>query len=160
MDIHWMREQNASYQETPEHIVRGSGMAAMLAGRRDFSGMLKQAHYFQLEKQWERAIECYKVAYLECLEKSPPDQRKVMMGLSRCLYEIGDYEFAMDMGKAVIEMNRYFQQVHKYVAMAQRESGDQASAIKTMQNAVLYEAPWDDKNKEANRDILQKMMME
>ena len=74
---------------------------------------------------------------------SPPQHRQVWMGLCRCSYELGNYEMAQNAGEAAVQMNRHFPGVHKYIALAQKESGDLDAAIATMNRAVLYEAPWD-----------------
>ena len=87
----------------------------------------------------------------------PPQWRQVWMGFSCCFYEMGVYDKAIHSGIAALEMNRHFPQAHKYVAMAQKASGNHALAINTMKNAVLYETPWDDKNIEKNRDLLREI---
>jgi len=154
-DINWMR---ASNKETPDEILHGSAMAALLAGRSDFEGRLKIAqHYWQYTENWEGAIEVYKSIFDETQDRSPPEQRQVIMGLSRCFYEIGKYDLAIDLGESAIEMNRHFPEVHKYVALSQKALGDIASARTTMKRAVLYETPWDDKNIEANKKMLHEM---
>ena len=71
-------------------------------------------------------------------------QRATIMAISRCLYEKGNYEHSIMMGKSAIEMNRYFPGVHKYVVLSQLKSGDDEAAKQTMAEAVVYETPWDD----------------
>jgi tetratricopeptide (TPR) repeat protein len=79
---------------------------------------------------------------------TPPQQRKMLMGMSECLYYLGKYKLAIEIGEAAIEMNRYFPQVHKFVALSQKDSGDLEAAIRTMGRAVCYETPWDEANKQ------------
>ena len=80
----------------------------------------------------------------------------MFMGMSRCMYHLKNYEFAIQLGEAAIEMNRHFPQVHKYVALSQKASGDIEGAIRTMARAVNYETPWD----EANRKVVLAMYEE
>mmetsp|Transcript_9897 Transcript_9897/g.24672 ORF Transcript_9897/g.24672 Transcript_9897/m.24672 type:complete len:448 (+) Transcript_9897:115-1458(+) len=87
---------------------------------------------------------------------TPPQQRKMLMGMSKCFYYLKKYELAIEVGESAIEMNRYFPQVHKYVALSQKASGDLSGALRTMGRAVNYETPWD----EANRKIVLKMYEE
>ena len=60
-------------------------------------------------------------------------------------------------GTAALETNRHFPQAHKYVALV-RASGDSNAAKATMTRAILYEAPWDDKNLELNRALLKQIV--
>jgi len=138
----------------PRELLHGRAMAAHLAGRRDFQGMLLQAEYWQYEENWEAAFEAYQSIFNEMINRSPPEQRQVMMGICRCLYEIGRFEHAIQIGQSAIEMNRHFQKVHKYVALAQKAKGEHSDAVATITRAVLYEAPWDEENIKANKALL------
>lgn len=91
------------------------------------------------------------------MHRSPPEQRQVMMGICRCLYEMRRFEHAVEIGQSAIRMNRHFQEVHKYVALAQNAIGDHISAVATMTRAVLYEAPWDEEKIKANKALLHEM---
>ena len=86
----------------------------------------------------------------------PPQQRRMFMGVSRAAYYMEDYELSIRLGREAIKLNRYFPQIHKYVALSQKASGKLEAAIKTMGRAVNYETPWD----EANRKIVIKMYEE
>ena len=55
-------------------------------------------------------------------------------------------------------MNRHFPGVHKLIAWPQRGQGDLEEARKTMSRAVVYEAPWDDKNRESNIALLEELL--
>jgi len=89
---------------------------------------------------------------------SPPQWRQVWMGLSRCYYEMGMYDKAIQSGMGALEMNRHFPQAHKYVALSQKAIGDYDAAKATMSRAVLYEAPWEDKNLELNKALLRQII--
>ena len=153
-----MRERFAMQQkEPPQEVRRGAAMAAMLAGRHDFQGRLLQAEYWQYEDNWRGAFDVYKDLYIEMENRSPPEQRQVIMGISRCFYEMKAYDNAIAVGESAIGMNRHFPEVHKYVALSYKEKGDIDTAIATMIKAVLYETPWDDENIEANKALLMEM---
>jgi len=140
-----------------EEILRLRGLAAQLAGRQDFAGKLLIAEYWQYEENWEAAFETYRSIYDEMIYRSPPEQRQHLMGMCRCLYNMGRYDLAIDAGGSAIEMNRHFPEVHKYVAFSHKAKGDRAAAIVTMTRAVLYEAPWDEKNIKANKALLKEV---
>lgn len=131
-------------------------MATQLSGKRTFAALLKQAEYIhQADGNWETAVEQYKELLMRDQESgTAPEWRLVWMGLSRCFYEMGVYDMAINSGTAALEMNRHFPQAHKYIALALKASGDYDTAIATMTRAVLYEAPWDDKNLELNKALL------
>ena len=79
------------------------------------------------------------------------------MGLCRCFYELGDYERAQAAGSAALEMNRHFPGAHKYIALAQKESGDLDAAIVTMNRAVLYETPWSEENMAETKNLFEEL---
>lgn len=149
-----MVEMHAMHREPTEVEKRGRAMAAMLAGRQDFKGRLLQAEYWLMEENWGGAFETYQGLYMKLMERSPAEQREVIMGISRCFYEMGRYDHAIDIGESAIEMNRHFPEVHKYVALSYKAKGDIDAAIATMTKAVLYETPWDEDNIEANKVLL------
>jgi len=161
MDINWMRERMVEFEEPNGSNMRGWAMVTQLSGKRTPKALLAQAEYIhQEDEEWEIAIELYKELLMKGQEfATAPQWRQVWMGLSRCFYEMKEYGKAIDSGTAALEMNRHFPQAHKYVALAQKASGDRSSAIITMKNAILYETPWDDKNIEANRVLLREITM-
>ena len=150
----------AGQQHKPSKAeLHGSALAAHLAGRRDFAGLLKQAQYWQYENNWEGALETYKSVFEEVINRSPPEQREVYMGISRCFYELGMYDQAIMIGSSAITMNRHYQEVHKYVALSYKAKGDHIKAVTTMTQAVLYESPWDEENIAANKALLKEIQL-
>lgn len=113
-------------------------------------------------EDWEGAKEIYIEHMLKKITEpsigSPPLQRMMWMGISKCMYHLGDYQKAIHAGTAAIEMNRHFPQVHKYVALAQKASGDIEAARVTMAKAVSYETPWDEQNKAVVLKMYEDMM--
>ena len=57
-------------------------------------------------------------------------------------------------------MNRFFPNVHAFVAKAEAAQGDLDAAIRTMSRAVLYETPWDEANKAVQRAALAALQAE
>lgn len=136
-------------------------MATMLSGRRTVETLLLQAECIhQKDGDWVRAITLYQDILMrsdgqEHTDLATPSQwRQVWMGMSRCFYELGNYEKAIGAGTAAIEMNRHFPHIHKYVALSHKASGDRSLSIKMMKHAVLYEAPWSDETVELNKELL------
>lgn len=84
---------------------------------------------------------------------TPPYLRQIYAGMTRCLYEEGNYEDALYSGSAAIEMNRFFPGCHKYVCLAYQKLGRTDDALKSAAHGVLYEAPWDDLNKASCWDM-------
>lgn len=114
-----------------------------------FDTRLILATAMEQKKKWSDALDIYKDLYRQIFEQNatPPQQRQIVMGASPCFYEMGMYENSIEIGTAALEMNRHFPGVHKYLALSMKASGDLDSAIDTMNRAVLYETPWDIKNK-------------
>ena len=134
-------------------------MATQLSGKRTFDALLAQAECIhQADGQWDIAVEVYKELLMRDQESAtPPQWRQVWMGFSRCFYEMGVYDKAIHSGMAALDMNRHFPQAHKYVALSQKACGDYDAAKATMTRAVLYEAPWDNKNLELNKALLKQL---
>ena len=78
---------------------------------------------------------------------------QIAMGQSRCFYELGKYDKAIDAGENAVHDGRGRPQVHKYAALAQKAKGDIAGAKRTISRAILYERPWDKNNLEKNLEI-------
>jgi hypothetical protein len=144
--------------------MRARAISTRLSGRRTVEILLLQAESIhQLDGDWDIALELYKEILMmsEGREHSiatASQWRQVWMGLCRCYYELGIYDKAISAGSAALEMNRHFPQVHRYIALAHRARGDTAEAVKTMKQAVLYEAPWCDETIQFNKDLLRQLM--
>jgi len=133
-------------------------MRGMLPNIFDTRIMLATA--MQQQKNWNGALEIYRDLYVQINEQhaTPPQQRQILMGVSHSLYEMGEYEPSIVLGTAVLDMNRHFPGVHKYIALSMRDSGDLDSAIDVMNRAVLYETPWDDKDRMKALDLYNELV--
>jgi tetratricopeptide (TPR) repeat protein len=114
-----------------------------------FDSSILLATAMEQDDEWECALNVYRDLFTKIMEQraTPPQQRMIMMGLCRCLYELEMYENAVDIGLDMLDMNRHFPGIHKYLALSVKACDELDSAIDIMNRAVLYETPWDDKNK-------------
>lgn len=122
----------------------------------EFAASLVLASAHGKAEKWEDAINLYKDLYMKIYESvpnaSPPEQRKIIMGMSRCFYELGMYEPSIEIGLSAVEMNRCFPGVYKYIALSEKARGNMDEAIKLAGRAVFYETPWNEHNQaEAKR---------
>ena len=123
---------------------------------------IQKASTYEKLENWTMAFQSYKNVYSEYdrldNQGTPPQNRKVYMGASCCLYHQGQFDGAIELGMGAIEMNRHFPGVHKYVALSYKAKGDLESAKKIMTQAVLYETPWDEKNIHQQKLLLNELM--
>jgi hypothetical protein len=87
---------------------------------------------------------------------TPQQCREIFSGMSRCAYELGKYDIAIDVGLAAITMNRYFPGSHEYVVLACLASPNPQHNQKAelyAAEAVIYEAPWDDQHRAKVKDF-------
>lgn len=90
---------------------------------------------------------------------NPKIDRDFYADFTRCLYELGQHEQAIEIGwDLVIEMNRTYAQCHKYVALSQKAVGRLDDAVTTMRQAVCYETPWDEANVDEARELLTQLL--
>lgn len=127
----------------------------------DIKLMLAEA--LEATSDWKAALDVY-MKIMESLENpdmvQPRQNRMMFAGIARCLFELKEYERAVAAAEAALAMNRHFPGVHKLLALPQRAMGKMQQAVASMSRAVLYEAPWDDLNKQENIALLQKLQQE
>lgn len=119
---------------------------------------LAEAH--EANGGWEEASELYRemVQYVGRDRKCTREQyRFIFQGYSRCSSRLGKHQLAIKAGENAVAESRGFPGVHMLVAFPQRATGDLSGAIKTMSQAVLYEAPWDDENLQKNMTFLEEL---
>jgi tetratricopeptide (TPR) repeat protein len=115
-----------------------------------------------------------------------PQVRMILFGLCRCFYQLKLYDRAIHAGRGALAMNRHFPGVHKLIALPQlalvrqqqqtasgamcqqssqdKNQGDDIvpptmdDVLLTMRRGVVYETPWDDTNRQANRLYLQELL--
>ena len=172
----------------PLSRVGGSGPGRL------FKVHLERARALEALGDWDGATRVYVDRVLSAMDSplvgTPPEQRAMWMGLSRCFYETKDYAKAISAGSAAVEMNRHFPGVHKcvkaskdrslwklkwhvkapwmlfclcknrFVALAQKAAGDLAGARRTMARAAIYETPWDKANREEAAALHRALMVD
>ena len=127
----------------------------------DVKLMLAEAH--EASGQWQEALDVY-IMLLNQFETpdmaSPRQNRSVFSGISRCMYEMKEFEKAVQAGEAAWSMNRHFPGVHQLLARPQQAMGMIQLAVASMSRGVLYEDPWDDLTQVENIEFLQKLQRE
>ena len=74
--------------------------------------------------KWSDSAEIHLSVYHEYIQSGElPDDIDIIVGLSRTMYEMGSYDYAIKVGSDAIEWNRSLAGVHKYVALAQKALG-------------------------------------
>ena len=122
-----------------------------------------QSQAYQVLEDWENAVGSYVTAlkHMDNVDALPPaETRKLFMGMAECSFKAGMYERAIATSDVALEMNRSFDQVHKYKALAYKEMGNIEDAIKTMNRAILYETPWNSENIQKNIALYNQLVAE
>ena len=140
-------------EATLDELLSGKYSYSLLPGTgptRHVFVHLFRAEAFERMNKWNEAKDTY-MSLLKLMEShedsTPPEQRAVFMGLSRCAYYLGVYDKSIAGADAALEMNRHFPDVHKYKALSLKAQGKLEEALMTMNRAVLYETPWDDRHR-------------
>ena len=99
-----------------------------------------------LLEEFNDARKSFTEAFKLCEPSMTKQTRKIFHQLTRCYYELKDYETAIMCCDSAIEMNRHYDGVYKYLALTYKALGNIDEAIAVMKRAVLYETPWDPEN--------------
>jgi len=85
---------------------------------------------------------------LEQAENSrvPKHVRELYYRVGICCSDIGQFDEAIRFGMQAVAINRHYEHVYSPVARAYEGRGDLDGAVRTMQQAVCYETPWDAAN--------------
>lgn len=106
-------------------------------------------------EDWESVKATYKglmMKYGDGSYMTPQQQREAFTAMSRCAYELAEYDIAVEFGMAANSMNRYFPDSHKYLVLALRQNGNEEEAKRLAAEAVIFETPWDDDHRRKVRD--------
>merc|ERR1712222_279287 len=93
----------------------------------EIDAYLKVASTKMLLKDWSGAkLTCQNLMndYPEQHMMTPSQHQELFMKVSRCFYELGEYDRSICVGTGAIEMNRHYPGVHKYVALSHKELGN------------------------------------
>ena len=69
-------------------------------------------------------------------------EQEIFTQISRCHYELGEYEAAIETGSDAISIYRVIPDCHHYVALAYLAISKKQEAQQCAAEAVIYEAPW------------------
>jgi hypothetical protein len=113
-------------------------------------------------ENWAEALEHYKTVFQDKYTpfRTPIDDREVFACISRCYYELGDFDRALELGKGALEMNRHYHGAHDYVARSYLALKQYDDAVATMRRALAYETPWDFANVDNVKVKLEKFIEE
>lgn len=121
----------------------------------------QQGEAFELLEQWSDAFKSYVNAVQSLHDPesvSVVEQRKIWMALARTGFLSGQYDKAIHASQAAIEMNRHFEGVHMYKGLSEKALGRLDDAISTMNQAVLYETPWDNHKRQQAFDLYKELL--
>ena len=100
-----------------------------------------------LKSSYKDAFKTFQSAISLTEHNMAKEVREIYHNITRVFYELKDYDNAIQFGESAVEMNRHYDGVYNYLALAYKDSGKLDKAIETMKLAVLYETPWDEENK-------------
>jgi Ring finger domain len=131
--------------------------------RRLFSDFVNLAEAHEAAGNWAEARPIYVALSQEAFmgDLTTYDSRqnwKMLMGHSRCSYQLGMYDRALYEGETAMAMSRSLPGVHKLVAMPQLALGQLEAARTTMRRSILHEAPWNDENRQENFAFLEECL--
>lgn len=131
--IEAMVEQNGGVPEGPIDVDKAELKAL-------------RAEALMLKGQWEQALNQLKEGKRHAGQSFAAD-RKLFTLLSQCHYKLGNHKKAVSAGQTAIGIDRHYAGVHRWTALALKDMGKIEEAIKVANEAVLYETPWDVKNR-------------
>jgi tetratricopeptide (TPR) repeat protein len=110
------------------------------------------------EQMWKESFQINDEGEDENEDDDTLDIIGLAFGLSRCKFRQNDFELAKNAAEAVLDSIRHFPGSHILKAQAQWALKEKKEAIRTMCRGVLYEAPWDEANRERNIVYLQEFV--
>ena len=123
--------------------------------------LIKVGESYMLLGDFEKATS---LGFLEAFklvnESMTGPTRKIFHELIRCFYEVGNYSKALGCGEAALDFNKHYDGLYKYIALSHKALGNLEQAIDTMNDAVVYEAPWNEAGKAENRRLLEELRNE
>ena len=123
--------------------------------------MLKVAQIQVLQEDWTGA----RASFLRILGRYSDNARasaaldilphwETCSGLSRCLYKLGEYDRAIDLGQIALGVDRHLQDSHKYLTLSYLAIPSmQREAQRCAAEAVIYESPWDKEHRAVTMDV-------
>jgi len=121
--------------------------------------MLAKAH--EGLGEWERAQSILEELTHHVPFLPPDDVAALQTERARCALQLGDYDRAQTYACAATEhVGRRVPGNHRLWAEALRQLGEVEEAMEVVKTGIVYEAPWDLKNKQANQAAYAKLAVE
>ena len=99
---------------------------------------------------YRKALETFTAAYGNFTEANchlhAIEQRQILSSMSRCHYELKNYDRALGAGEMAVAMNRTYDGCYRYIALSWEALGNYERAKLTWMRAIRFETPWDAKN--------------
>jgi tetratricopeptide (TPR) repeat protein len=113
-----------------------------------FEALMKRAQFLVVGGDFKAAFAAVKLTLDRSLFvfRTTIHERLSLALCSRCQYELGDYQGAIESGDMCLEMNRHYEGAYTYVAKSHAKLGNWLEAVKVMRRALAYETPWDEEN--------------
>ena len=114
-----------------------------------FELAMMKGQIYQNSSQWDRALELYEGNLLPTLEDTLEngwDIFRIVCRIARVRYKKDDFEECIRNCDIALAYHRHVDEIYEYKAFSYKALGDLEKAIETMNKAVLYETPGDDRN--------------
>ncbi|CAB9506894.1 expressed unknown protein [Seminavis robusta] len=154
-------------QQVQNQILEIMNQGSLLALETDLiECRLQMLDILTHQQDWDTAESLYQqlmTDYPKQSQLTPRQQRRVFMGFSRCLYEHGNYQGAINLGQAALDTqqhNRHTPGIHQYVALSHQQLGQLEQAQAVMGRAVLYEGHDDPIHQQQVYALWRKLMEE
>jgi len=134
--------------------------------------VLLKAETMKALEEWSNAIDTYKNLVDQLDEEKGEDRtnpgisdlltfslyHRIYTGYALCLYHTGDVSRALSIALSVLSQDRQARGAYTIVAQCQKAQGNWEEARKAMTKALLYETPWDRKNRMHIEQVYNKVM--
>ena len=111
--------------------------------------MLKACIHQNLE-QYDKAVKIYFDKILPTLDERNQGDNwniyRIYCRAARCAFKLGEYENCIKRCNIVLNFHRHVDEIYECKALSLRALGKLDEAIETMNVAIIYETPGDDKN--------------
>lgn len=155
----------------PPPVLRGTERTLMYQ-----AAYLLQGEAHRELGQWLDALCVYKKLLLSHQAAKPPENEhddnsdvaavQIWKGIAACSYKLVEYAASIDAANRAIEIDRSVPGVHRFKALSLVQLAEQSldnakglmgQAVLTMNQAVLYEVPWDAETRATNLELYQSL---
>jgi tetratricopeptide (TPR) repeat protein len=144
-------EHTASF--TDKNTMSGQVLGDHYKWQRREHALIAKCH-MRLE-EWETAVLFIRKVVATLNPNDAVEFRNMLDCMTKCDYHLGKYQEAIAISEGLFETNRHYEGIYEPVANCFEAVGDFDGAIRTMEQAVAYEQPW---NREANKLLKAKLV--